>query len=174
MKKLISILFCVLLLFATTSTTFADVKHFEDGHKTKEYDDPGISLEIPEKWTGMPLDGAWALFPDKDVIFLLTFVEYEDDDLHDQLSDVFLKTATENSLTGMTGVDQKGKAEFFELSNGNKTASALYEDDENTYVMSSTLCGSQIVILGFQSPHDRYTDEYINDLDSILSSAKEI
>lgn len=174
MKKLISVLFCVLLIFVTTTAAFADVNHFDDGHKTKEFADQGISLEIPEKWSRMPINGIWALYPDKDVLFILNFFEYGEGDLYDALTDVFLIKATEEFFTGMTGVDQKGKAEIFELSNGNRVASASYGDSENIYAMASTICGTQIIILGFQAANDKYTDEYIDDLDSILSSAKEI
>lgn len=174
MKKIFILLLCIGLLFSTSVTAAAYVRHFDDGHKTKEFEEQGISLEITKMWSILPLDGAWAFYPDTDVIFLLQFFEYGEGDLRDKLVDVFLISTTENSLTGMTGVDQKGNSEIFELSNGNRAAAASYVDDENTYAMASTLCGSQIIILGFQAAQDKYTDEYIDDLDSILSSAKEI
>lgn len=174
MKKLISVLFCVSLIFATTTAVFADVNHFDDGHKTKEFADQGISLEIPEKWSHMQVNGTWALYPDKDVLFTLSFFEYGEGELNDALADIFLTKATDEFLTELTGVDQKGKADIFELSNGNRVASASYGDSENIYTMASTVCGPQIVIIGFQAANDKYTDEYIEDIDSILSSAKEI
>ena len=64
MKKVMALLLCIGFLFASATIAFADVSHFEDGHKTKVFDDYGISLEIPSDWKDRSLKGAFAFFPD--------------------------------------------------------------------------------------------------------------
>ena len=168
---------CIGMLITTAAEVFADINHFEDGHEIEVFDDYGISLEIPNGWYVLPLEDMFALAPDEtgDVVYLLSIVEYED--RHNLLDDLFLKTATDSGFAGMTGEDQKGKSKIMTLSNGNNAAVALYYIDvetKDTYMMASTFCGSQMIMLGFKSPLDKYEEEYLSDLDYILSSAEEI
>lgn len=177
MKKVIVLSLCIAFLFVSATETFADVSHFEDGHETDEFDDFGISLEIPSDWKDKPLESAFAFFPDgtDDVIWLLSIVNLESD--NGEFDDILLITANDSAFTGITGEDQKGKSRLMTLSNGNNAAVASYYIDtetKDTFMMASTMCGKKMVVLGFKASLEKYEEEYIDDLDAILCSAKEI
>lgn len=177
MKKVFAFMLCIGMLIMTTATVFADVPHFDDGHHTITLDEYGISMEIPKNWAYMQMDEAYVMYPaypETDLLYLLSFTSYEEDDLHDTLKTVFLTTAADKSLTGMTGEDQQGASEIMELTNGNEAAAAFFADDDDYYTIATTVCGQYIIIFGYKIPIDKYEDEYIDDLDLIISSAEEI
>ena len=179
-KRIAAVLVAVVMIICSSvsvaaSDGKAEVNHVEDG--TVPIQIGALTFDLPN-WPMMETsEDSIAFFPtgsNEDILFLFMVTELNKEDrdaLGQSWDEAFARFTAEGTLKDVTKKTDVEETSWLTLENGNGIAMSVDWRTKPHYTVYVTFVDNYMIIASAVD-YDLYIDDYIDDLDAILSSAR--